>query len=95
MEEDPEVFKEALNEWYKGVNANKWLSKWKKENGDDKKYIESLGQQVKWCLDNEIISTPKTIINGKLFPEEYHLKDIEHFIEPIIVFEKQHIKVHA
>lgn len=85
-EEGADAFQEAFGDWYRVTKANVWFAKWKECT--DMKYNNMLKEQVKWCLANEVASTPRILINGKLFPESYHPNDIENFIEPIVEFEK-------
>lgn len=89
FEEDNKVFEQAFSEWYKIANTNEWLSKW--GLCKDALYNNMLSKQAVSCLNNDIDSTPRILINNKLFPETYHSKDIENFIEPIIEFEKNEI----
>jgi uncharacterized membrane protein len=85
-------FKEALKDWFIYINSKGWFEKWGKNR--DKKYNTILKTQVNWCLQNKVTSTPRLIINGKKNLENYQIKDIENFIEPILEFEKNK-NIHA
>jgi len=86
------LFNKAIEDWFTNLNSKNWLKKWKENT--DKKYNAILKEQVNWCLENEITSTPTLIINEKIFPDNYQIKDIENFIEPILEFEKNK-NIHA
>jgi len=88
-EESKDLFKDAFNDWHAHVDSNKWLGKWK--NCEDVLYSKALSNQTNWCLSNGINSTPRILINAKLFPESYHINDIKNFIDPIIELEKNRI----
>jgi len=89
VEEDIKIFNKAFDEWFEYVNVEIWLKKWGKCK--NLSYNLYLAEQVNWCLKSKITSTPILIINSKLFPETYHPKDIENFIEPILEFENNKI----
>ena len=55
-------------------------------------YNNVLNEQVKWCLKNNIVSTPTMMINNKLFPETYNQNDVENFISYIFEFEKNKLQ---
>lgn len=85
-EEGALVFNRAIDEWFAETNVKDWQKKW--GMCDNIAYNNLLADQVKWCLQHELLSTPATLINGKLLPESYHSQDIEHFIEPISTYER-------
>lgn len=91
-EKDKKVFQHAFSDWYNKTSIVKWQNKW--SYSDNQKYNNVLQKQKEWCLKNKIDYTPTIIINGKLFPQNYHPKDIENFIEPILEFEKTKIFMH-
>tara|TARA_B110000091_G_scaffold203672_1_gene237427 strand:- start:1572 stop:1832 length:261 start_codon:yes stop_codon:yes gene_type:complete len=86
------LFNKAIEDWFTNLNSEKRLKKWKENT--DKKYNVILKEQFNWCLENEITSTPTLIINEKIFLENYQIKDIENFIDPILEFEKNK-NIHA
>lgn len=91
-EKGEQLFKKTLNDWFTNLNSKNWLKNWGEST--DIKYNTFLKEQVKWCLENEITNTPTLIINEKIFPDNYQIKDVENFIEPILEFEKNK-NIHA
>ena len=90
MEDSQQIFRQAFDGWYKTIDANQWLNQW--GVCTDIPYNHMLRQQVTWCLQNKIDSTPAMLLNGKLFPGAYRPSDIENFIEHIINFERESSK---
>ena len=90
LESNPQVFGQALEEWYSKVTIQDWLGKWK--TCEQIKYNQILGEQKKWCSEQNIHSTPSILINGKHFPQFYNPSDIENFIDSIIEFEENKIE---
>lgn len=91
-------FLEAYNHWFE-TQTELWFHTWGYPKDDAKG--QELKSHTKWCLDNDIASTPRMILNGRLIPDVYHYKDIEIFIEAIttqldqgIVYENETI-IHA
>jgi uncharacterized membrane protein len=73
----------ALNEAYSEMTPEKWLTKW----GDYKlknEWMEELGIERKWCLDNQINFTPEILVNGRPFPKEYDRSDLKNFTGELI-----------
>lgn len=73
-------FTKALNDWYESDNPKQWQEKWEADTKDTELI---LNEHLKWCTINNILKTPSILLNGKVFPESYHFKDIRHFIEPV------------
>ena len=86
-------FKEALNEFYELEDSKKWLLKWQQE--PVKSMLDILEEQKVWCLKNKISGTPALVINGRLFPSFYRVKDITYFIETLITDNQKYSKIHA
>lgn len=80
-EQDSEKAKEALIDWFiNELSIKKWTKKWEIETPHLLVH-KQLQNQYYWCLKNEFNHTPIKIINGNLFPEEYEIKDLNHFIQ--------------
>lgn len=86
-EENKTIFLEAYTEWYNNkITLKKWFEKWK--YCDNIKYNRELHRHRNWCLSYKLDYTPIIVINQKIFPLNYNIKDIEDFIEPIIELNK-------
>lgn len=80
----------SFNECFQISNKN-WLKKWGECKGDF--YKDALTKQILWSLKNGIDTTPQFLVNGKLMPAIYSLKDMLRFVdflpeEPAISNEK-------
>ncbi|RRO22160.1 vitamin K epoxide reductase family protein [Flavobacteriaceae bacterium 14752] len=73
-------FAKALNDWFESRNPKQWLERWEVNTKNTELILK---EHIKWCNINNILKTPSILLNGKLFPESYHITDIKHFIEPI------------
>uniref|UniRef100_UPI00374CDD70 vitamin K epoxide reductase family protein n=1 Tax=Flavobacterium sp. TaxID=239 RepID=UPI00374CDD70 len=77
---NPENSESAISDWHiKKMELEPWLKKWKMKNGD-MKTSHQIHQQYNWCLENEFNYTPVKIINNKLFPSEYEISELKHFL---------------
>ncbi len=85
-----ENFKEAYQNWYSKVKIKDWIEKW--DVCKNSKMSQILKTHKNWCIDNSINYTPSIVINGKLFPDFYSPKDIEHFIDKLIELEQTNTK---
>lgn len=76
--------KEALSDWHsKNLSLEEWKRKWEISNVLTTIEAE-IRKQYDWCQLNELNYTPITIINHKLFPNEYNLEEVKYFITDII-----------
>lgn len=72
-----------LDEVYsENANLTHWLQKLKPVSNPF--YDQSLEEQSRWCIDNDINFTPALFINGFTFPGEYERSDLIYFIEDLI-----------
>ena len=74
---------EAISDWHlKKMDTEEWKAKW--EQKDIQFDIEqNLRTQYEWCLANEFNYTPVKIVNNKLFPKEYELKELKYFLSEL------------
>ena len=86
FENGEETFRLASKEYYQNPDPLKWLKKW--ENCSDPKYQSNLSIHKDWCEESGTYNTPTLLINGKKFPEFYHIKDLANLIEKVIEEEK-------
>ena len=76
---NPKKAREALSDWYiKKMRLETWLKKWKMYV-IDMKANHQIRLQYDWCLENEFNYTPVIIINDRLFPKEYEIKELKYF----------------
>lgn len=70
---------DAVVAWYESdFDLNLWLEKYRPQTSASAlPWVD----QYNWCVNNEIHYTPAIIINNKIFPIEYDIEDIRHFIE--------------
>jgi hypothetical protein len=74
---------EAMDDWYKKQNAEKWLSKY--QTNDNLNEIKTnLKMQHDWFIENDINFTPCLFINGFQFPKDYSINDLRFFINELI-----------
>ncbi len=90
---EKDCFEEAFQHWYSKVSIQEWFNKWGK--CENETINDTLKHQQQWCLNINIDQTPAILINEKLFPKFYAPEDINHFIKPIIDYEKQNKTNHA
>lgn len=77
---DPEITKDALNDWYGQENKN--YEEWSKSYPVklDESEFQILDKQVAWCDLAEITATPTLLINGYRLPAEYRVQDIKYML---------------
>ncbi|NAS31430.1 thioredoxin domain-containing protein [Flavobacteriaceae bacterium R38] len=80
--EDKKASFSAFKDWFTDRNIAGWQKKYGISQGND--FIKNLEEQSNWCRVNNINYTPATIINTKLFPREYDIKDLVYFIDDLI-----------
>lgn len=70
---------EPLNDWYiDKIPMEKWNEKWGKDNitSETENLIK---QQFEFCSKNNLNYAPIVLINGKLLPKEYSIKELKYF----------------
>ena len=74
---------EAISDWHlKKMDIEEWKTKW--EQKDIQFDIEkNLRSQYEWCGRNEFNYTPVKLVNNKLFPKEYELKELKYFLSEL------------
>ena len=79
-EQDPQKAKEAIIDWHiNRLDLENWKRKWTVET-PHLLVNKQLQNQYYWCLKNDFNYTPIKIINDKLFPEEYKIKELKYFM---------------
>lgn len=77
---DSKKVKEAIIDWHiNKMELDAWKKKWL-VNVVDMKANNQVHEQYRWCLSNEFNYTPVKIINNKLFPTEYDVKELKYFL---------------
>ncbi|MCV9930050.1 hypothetical protein OIU83_20485 [Flavobacterium sp. LS1R49] len=83
-ETNPENTVEAISDWHiKKMSLEAWQNKWS-VNSVSMKVNLQIQQQYDWCSHNGFNYTPVKIVNNKLFPSEYELKELKYFINDIL-----------
>jgi uncharacterized membrane protein len=81
---DSSKAKAALVDWHvKGMKFKAWNKKWD-ITVIDNSINKYLSQQYYWCAENEFNYTPITIINNKMFPQEYEISELKYFFNDFI-----------
>ncbi|MGB3468970.1 MAG: vitamin K epoxide reductase family protein [Cyclobacteriaceae bacterium] len=72
---------QALRDWF----ANKDLVAWQKTYGkpENPDNLEILENHKEWSFKNDINYTPATILGNQMYPQEYQLSDLIHFMEEL------------
>jgi uncharacterized membrane protein/thiol-disulfide isomerase/thioredoxin len=70
----------AIKEWY----ANPGLEDWTSTENLYTPYVDHK-YHIEWCENKKINFTPLILINGKVFPKQYDLKDIVYFMDELII----------
>lgn len=80
LAESEDYFRKAISDYYNNYTNKhkKWLKKYWKSSFKTEKANIILENQIKWCVENGITSTPKIIFNGRFLPSEYDMEDIEY-----------------
>jgi uncharacterized membrane protein len=74
----------AMGEWYEKKSEVEWLGKFGVDDALTAKYLTALEAQKAWCKSNKLRYTPLTMIDRKVFPQEYNLEDLVHFVPEMI-----------
>lgn len=73
----------SLNDWHiENLDLEKWKYKW--ENNYVEYSTKMIPNHYDWCLENAIHYTPAIILNGHIIPKEYHINDLNYFIDGLI-----------
>lgn len=79
-EDNPEKAKDAIIDWHiNRLGLENWKRKWTVET-PHLLVNKQLQNQYYWCLKNDFNYTPVKIVNDKLFPEEYRIKELKYFM---------------
>lgn len=71
----------AMNEVYSDISYLKWLDKWGETRNE--RYFHALLEEKKWCVNNNILFTPKILVNGRSYPEEYDFEELQYFLSDL------------
>ncbi|RXQ95950.1 hypothetical protein EO244_06510 [Ancylomarina salipaludis] len=71
----------AMNEVYSDTSYLKWLDKWGETRNE--RYFHALLEEKKWCVNNKILFTPKVLVNGRSYPEEYDFEELQYFLSDL------------
>lgn len=76
---------QALYEWYKEKDFEKWIKKHGTEGNMflNSKVYQIIEKNQQWMQENEVNYTPATIVQNHKFPEQYNSKDIPFFTEEL------------
>jgi uncharacterized membrane protein len=74
----------AMGDWFEDRSEEEWFSKYSVNESETAGYATLLEAQMEWCKAHGLAYTPLTIIDGKIFPMQYQLDDLFHFIPEII-----------
>lgn len=66
---------EMLSEWFKEMDYDKWIVRWKAVDDIDVNSI--LQQHENWIEQSSIVFTPTFFVNGKEVPGRYELAELE------------------
>jgi len=73
----------AMHDLYEGMSPKNWFNNYGKSDLNEN-YIESLKNEKRWCIENNINFTPELLINGNTYPKEYDRNDLLFFMEDLI-----------
>jgi uncharacterized membrane protein len=78
----------AIIDWHiNKLTLEDWQKKWVIASIDPKNNQQLL-LQYQWCMVNEFNYTPVTLVNKKLFPQEYDINDLKFFFNDLIKTEE-------
>lgn len=76
----PEKAEEAIVDWHiEKIGLEEWTKKWKIAH-IGMQANNQMFQQYQWCLKNEFNYTPVKIVNDRLFPKAYEIKELKYFM---------------
>lgn len=76
---NPELMKEALSEWYRIMDYEKWSTTYPvmlEEN-----HFNTLKDHAKWAAENNIQATPTTFVNTKMLPTNIEISDLRYILD--------------
>ncbi|MEJ7625414.1 MAG: vitamin K epoxide reductase family protein [Ferruginibacter sp.] len=82
---------EMLSDWFKYMNYETWILKWKTSNMIT--VAPDLEKHQDWIKENDIQFTPTFFLNGKKLPSRYSLQDLEELVPQLAMeFAERHVK---
>lgn len=72
---------EALHDWYKTINYEKWSAKYPIEISQDTE--SQLLEHREWSNQNQISHTPTFFINGKELVSPYTIQDLKYHVKEL------------
>ncbi len=73
---------QALSEWFANRNIDRWFERYGLCNGIHQDILQ-LQEYKTWCQNNRLMYTPITILNGGIYPQEYHISDLPILVESL------------
>jgi len=71
---NPELMKEALSEWYRIMDYEKWSTTYPVML--EESHLDTLKNHAKWAAENNIQATPTTFVNTKMLPSNIEISDL-------------------
>jgi hypothetical protein len=75
---------EAYINWFKYKHIQLWELQFGELESVDEDMMDTLQYHRDWCVENNILHTPATLIDGYIYPKEYPTSDILFFMETIV-----------
>lgn len=79
------VANEGLKQWFVNRNIEKWQNDYG-FSGFDPQVEHQLKAYSNWCTLNEVLYTPCSILDGRIFPQEYKITDLPLLVGDRIMF---------
>lgn len=73
---EPNLFIDVLNDYVNNYPASRF--RYDNPLATDEAIEQRLLEQIKWCIDNDLYSTPKIFIDGRALPSFYTVKEIDY-----------------
>ncbi|WP_445709770.1 vitamin K epoxide reductase family protein [Flavobacterium sp.] len=87
----PDKIEEAISDWHiQNMSLEDWTEKWS-QTLISLSVGDNLRSQYEWCLSNDFNYTPVKLVNNKIIPNEYEIKELRYFLsnfeeeQPVLV----------